>query len=167
MKDVLHLLSDPVVQIGAAIAAIRTAHAMPRGLHLLWAACADLLNDMRRHNVLGLDRRIGEQRSHWPERRQAGYRSRFAEGIEVESARQSDAAGWDGVRCRAVAIPDFQAIMRPLLLVLEDGQERSSGEIRAALAAEFSLTEEELAEMIPSGRAKTFANRVAWAITHM
>jgi restriction system protein len=66
-----------------------------------------------------------------------------------------------------VAIPDFQTIMRPLLDVLEDGQERTSTEIRAALASELSLTEEELAEMIPSGRAKTFANRVAWAITHM
>jgi len=67
---------------------------------------------------------------------------------------------------RAVAIPDFQTIMRPLLVALEDGQERTSTEIRTALASEFSLTEEELAEMIPSGRAKTFANRVAWAITH-
>lgn len=79
MKDVLHLLSDPVVQIGAAIAAIKTAYAIPRGLHLFWAACADLLNDMRRHNVLGLDRRTGERRSHWPERRRASYRSRFAD----------------------------------------------------------------------------------------
>jgi restriction system protein len=66
-----------------------------------------------------------------------------------------------------VAIPDFQTMMRPLLLVLEDGQERTSTQIREALASEFSLTQEELAEMIPSGRAKTFANRVAWAMTHM
>ena len=66
-----------------------------------------------------------------------------------------------------MAIPDFQTIMRPLLVALEDGQERTSTEIREALASEFSLTEAELAEMIPSGRAKTFANRVAWAITHM
>jgi restriction system protein len=65
-----------------------------------------------------------------------------------------------------LAIPDFQTIMRPLLVALEDGQERTSPEIRDALATEFCLTEEELAEMIPSGRAKTFANRVAWAITH-
>jgi restriction system protein len=66
-----------------------------------------------------------------------------------------------------VAIPDFQTIMRPLLVALEDGQQRTSTETRASLASEFSLTEEELAEMIPSRRAKTFANRVAWAITHM
>jgi restriction system protein len=56
--------------------------------------------------------------------------------------------------------------MRPLLVVLDDGQERTSTQIREAFADEFSLTEEELAELIPSGRAKTFANRVAWAITH-
>ena len=66
-----------------------------------------------------------------------------------------------------MAILDFQTIMRPLLVALKDGQEPTSTEIRAALAASFSLTEEELAEMIPSGRAKTFANRVAWAMTHM
>jgi len=57
--------------------------------------------------------------------------------------------------------------MRPLLVVLEDGQERTSTQIRLALANEFSLTEEELAQLIPSGRANTFANRVAWAMTHM
>jgi restriction system protein len=58
-----------------------------------------------------------------------------------------------------MAIPDFQTIMRPLLVALEDGQERTSTEIRTALASEFSLTEAELAEMISSGRAKTFASR--------
>lgn len=57
--------------------------------------------------------------------------------------------------------------MHPLLVVLADGQKRTSTQIRTVLAREFSLTEEELAEMIPSGRAKTFANRVAWAMTHM
>jgi len=45
-------------------------------------------------------------------------------------------------------------MMRPLLVVLEDGQERTSTQIREALASEFSLTQEELAEMIPSGRAR-------------
>jgi restriction system protein len=66
-----------------------------------------------------------------------------------------------------VAIPDFQTMMRPAACRAEDGQERTSTQIREALANEFSVTEEELAEMIPSGRAKTFANRVAWAMTHM
>jgi Mrr N-terminal domain len=54
-----------------------------------------------------------------------------------------------------------------LLAVLADGQERTSTQIREAPADQFSLSAEELAEQIPSGRAKTFANRVAWAMTHM
>ena len=33
--------------------------------------------------------------------------------------------------------------------------------------SEFSLTGEDLAEELPSGRAKTFYNRVGWATTHL
>jgi len=57
--------------------------------------------------------------------------------------------------------------MRPLLVVLSDGQDRTSQSIRAGLAEHFSLTPEDLEEEIPSGRAKTFANRVGWAITYL
>jgi restriction system protein len=39
--------------------------------------------------------------------------------------------------------------------------------VRAALAARFRLTEADLSEMLPSGRAKTFANRVGWATTYL
>lgn len=57
--------------------------------------------------------------------------------------------------------------MRPLLIVLVDGQERPVRTIREALAQEFDLTEEELQERLPSGRQLTFVNRVAWALAHM
>jgi restriction system protein len=90
----------------------------------------------------------------------------FGSGILSLTIRLTRSVGTQYVP-GAVTIPDFQTIMRPLLVLLEDGQERTSTEIRAALASEFALTEAELAEMIPSGRAKTFANRVAWAMTHM
>ncbi len=39
--------------------------------------------------------------------------------------------------------------------------------MRAALAARFGLTEEELAQRLPSGLAKTFNNRVGWAATYL
>jgi len=64
-------------------------------------------------------------------------------------------------------IPDFQTLMRPLLELHVDGQEKTQAELRRALADEFELTDEELAERIPSGTARTFVNRVAWASTHM
>ena len=65
-----------------------------------------------------------------------------------------------------MAIPDFQTIMRPLLMVLVDGQERPVTTIREALAQEFELSEEELQERLPNGRQLTFINRVAWALAH-
>jgi restriction system protein len=66
-----------------------------------------------------------------------------------------------------VAIPDFQTLMRPILVQLQDGQPRAIADVRTALVSEFSLTEEELAHELPSGRAKTFQNRVGWATTHL
>ena len=66
-----------------------------------------------------------------------------------------------------MAIPDFQTLMRPLLELHADGQEKTQEELRRALTERFELTEEELAERIPSGTARTFVNRVAWASTHM
>ena len=66
-----------------------------------------------------------------------------------------------------MAIPDFQTIMRPLLAMVADEQEHTATEIREHLAGEFALTEEELHALLPSGRAKTFANRVGWATTYL
>ena len=40
-------------------------------------------------------------------------------------------------------------------------------EVSEVLAKEFKLTEEELARLLPSGRAPQFYNRVQWGITHM
>ena len=38
-----------------------------------------------------------------------------------------------------VAIPDFQTLMRPLLLTVEDGEPRAIKDVRAQLASEFEL----------------------------
>lgn len=64
-------------------------------------------------------------------------------------------------------IPDFQTLMRPLLALHLDGGGKAQGELRAALANQFELSEDELAERLPSGTAYTFVNRVAWASTHL
>jgi restriction system protein len=68
---------------------------------------------------------------------------------------------------RRVAVPDFQALMRPLLEELASGDERPISDVREGLAERFALTEEELAERLPSGLAKTFNNRVGWAATYL
>lgn len=60
-------------------------------------------------------------------------------------------------------IPDFQTIMLPLLRVMSDGQERSIQALTECLAKEFSLNEEELRALLPSGKQPIFYNRVGWA----
>ena len=64
-------------------------------------------------------------------------------------------------------VPDFQTLMLPALRTLEKKSPRTTGEVRQTLAAEFSLTEHDLAELLPSGRQTTFANRVAWAYSYL
>lgn len=66
-----------------------------------------------------------------------------------------------------MAIPDFQTIMLPLLRLTQDGAEHTLARSVEALAAEFSVTQVELAQLNPSGRARTFYNRVAWGSTYL
>lgn len=62
-----------------------------------------------------------------------------------------------------MAIPDYQSCMLPLLRFISNGQEFAMKAVADSLANEFDLTEEERQEQLPSGRAKLFYNRVAWA----
>jgi len=66
-----------------------------------------------------------------------------------------------------MAIPGFQEFMRPILEFAADGNEHRMSEARDHIALRFGLTPEDLAEMLPSGRAPKFANRVAWAKFHL
>jgi len=66
-----------------------------------------------------------------------------------------------------MSIPDFQTLMRPLLELHIDGKEHVNRDLVEALAKQFSLSDEERKEMLPSGRAKTFDNRVGWAKTYI
>jgi len=64
-------------------------------------------------------------------------------------------------------IPDYESCMLPILRLAADGREHSLKETIEVLAKEFSLTEEELNEYIPSGVQTVFSNRVSWARTHL
>lgn len=66
-----------------------------------------------------------------------------------------------------MAIPDFQSIMRPMLEHLADGEAHKNRETNEFLAKYFQLSEEELSEMLPSGYARLFDNRIGWAKTHL
>ncbi len=56
--------------------------------------------------------------------------------------------------------------MNPLIEYMLDEKEHSTKEIRDWMTDYFKVTPEELEMKIPSGRAKLFANRVAWAVAY-
>jgi restriction system protein len=68
---------------------------------------------------------------------------------------------------RYVTIPDFQSIMRPVLMQLSSEETLSLPVIRANVAGVLGVTDEEQQQLLPSGKQTTFSNRVAWALTHM
>ena len=57
--------------------------------------------------------------------------------------------------------------MRPLLNAHADLKEHLNRDLVQQLADQFQLTEEERREMLPSGRARLFDNRIAWAKSHI
>lgn len=65
-----------------------------------------------------------------------------------------------------MAIPSSEILLLPLLQAVKDGKEYYAADITAALAKQFSLTDEELSVMLESG-TKLFTNRVAWAKSYL
>lgn len=57
--------------------------------------------------------------------------------------------------------------MRPVLVVLSDGEALPISEIRERVADEIGLTPEDRREMVPSGQKPLYQDRVSWAVSYM
>ena len=66
-----------------------------------------------------------------------------------------------------MAVPDYQSMMTPLMLVLSNGQHWAWRDAKEAVAEHLGLTDDDRAEMLPSGRQAKFDNRVGWAATYL
>lgn len=66
-----------------------------------------------------------------------------------------------------MAIPDFQSTMLPLMRIASDRNTHMFRDAVGSLANEYGLSDEERSEMLPSGGAPLFYNRLAWAKTHL
>ena len=60
-------------------------------------------------------------------------------------------------------IPDYQTLMLPVLRLAAEGGERRVAEIAGYIADDFGLTQDERAELLPSGRQSRLHNRIQWA----
>lgn len=65
-----------------------------------------------------------------------------------------------------MAIPDFQTLMLPVLKASAACEVKIS-DVVIGLGSQLGLTEEELSELLPSGKQTTFANRVNWAKSYL
>ncbi len=66
-----------------------------------------------------------------------------------------------------MAIPDYQTLMLPVLNLAGSGEELRFRDMVETLAQAFHLTAEERSELLPSGSAFLFDNRVGWARTYL
>ena len=66
-----------------------------------------------------------------------------------------------------MAVPKFFEFFQAFLKAVSDGELHSAKDVRNNIANSMKLTEEDVAEMLPSGTQRTFDNRVAWARTYL
>lgn len=66
-----------------------------------------------------------------------------------------------------MAVPKFFEFFEGFLRAVEDGGLHTARDVRQVLAADMRLSEEDCAELLPSGKQSKFDNRVAWARTYL
>lgn len=64
-------------------------------------------------------------------------------------------------------IPDYQTFMRPVLAFLHDGGTAHVRDIRAGVIRLFAFADDELTELLPSGRVRVVDSRIGWAMTYL
>ena len=66
-----------------------------------------------------------------------------------------------------MAIPDYEAIMLPLLEFSSNKNEFSSKDAVAMMSKKFALSEEERNSLLPNGKQTKIYNRVHWALSYL
>lgn len=66
-----------------------------------------------------------------------------------------------------MAVPDYQSLMRPVLVLHRGRGELRRPQLRDELAADLGLSPEDREERLPSGTQATFDNRVNWAVVYL
>jgi len=66
-----------------------------------------------------------------------------------------------------VTLPTYEALMLPLLRALRDGQPHRISEVARDLAVELGIEEEQMAELLPSGKVTVWRSRTQWASQYL
>ena len=66
-----------------------------------------------------------------------------------------------------MAVPKFYEFFGSFLRAVSDGEIHKSKEVQKTIAADMKLSEEDMAEQLPSQRQATYVNRIMWARTYL
>lgn len=66
-----------------------------------------------------------------------------------------------------MAVPEFQSFMLPVLKLFSDNLEHSTSECINEVINYFKLSDDEIKELVPSGKQTLVANRVYWSLTYL
>lgn len=66
-----------------------------------------------------------------------------------------------------MSVPKYNEMYGVLLKALADGKVHKINEVRQNVVNQIGLTEEDLAEMLPSGKQTVFANRLGWTRSYL
>lgn len=66
-----------------------------------------------------------------------------------------------------MGVPKYFEIYKPILQFLSDGNEHTAKELKISVAQYFHLSNDDIAELLPSGRQSYFSNRLGWARTYL
>lgn len=66
-----------------------------------------------------------------------------------------------------MSIPKYNEIQLPVLKILSDGKVLKLKDFIEPIAHEFSLTNEQINEMYPSGNGHIFYDRISWALSYL
>lgn len=66
-----------------------------------------------------------------------------------------------------MSVPKYYEMYAPFLKSLKDGGVHSIKEIKQDIIEQIHLTENDLVELLPSGKQTVFDNRVGWARTYL
>lgn len=64
-------------------------------------------------------------------------------------------------------VPKYNEMYAPFLKALKDGKMHTMKEMKQIVASALGLSEDDLAEMLPSGKQAIFDNRIGWARTYL
>lgn len=66
-----------------------------------------------------------------------------------------------------MAVPAFEKFMPAFLEVIQDGELYSSQQVKDLIIKKMKISEEDLMDMVPSGKQSRFYNRINWARTYL